>query len=247
MRSLLKAFQLVKPSLATNFWKSNRRCYSIVAEPLDPYQEEMLNEKLILVDENDKIIGSDSKKNCHLIKFGKIPLHRAFSAIIFNSKKEIVLQKRASCKVTYPGYLTNACCSHPLYDVLITRDNQTNAKLAVQRRLVFELGIPVSQVIPGDFKFLTKIHYFSEGDGKWGEHEIDYIYIIQRDYDFTPNGMEVEQLYTVSRKEFNDFVKGSGLPLTPWFELLIKHWLFKWWDNLDELPSFRDGKIHRYL
>ena len=42
----------------------------------DEAQKEMMNENCIIVDENDKIIGQDSKINCHL---GNGKLHRAFS------------------------------------------------------------------------------------------------------------------------------------------------------------------------
>jgi isopentenyl-diphosphate Delta-isomerase len=42
-------------------------------------------------------------------------LHRAFSVFIFNSKGELLLQQRASEKITFPDYWTNTCCSHPLY------------------------------------------------------------------------------------------------------------------------------------
>lgn len=42
-------------------------------------------------------------------------LHRAFSVFIFNTKGELLLQQRASEKITFPDYWTNTCCSHPLY------------------------------------------------------------------------------------------------------------------------------------
>jgi isopentenyl-diphosphate delta-isomerase len=42
-------------------------------------------------------------------------LHRAFSVFLFNSKGELLLQQRASEKITFPDYWTNTCCSHPLY------------------------------------------------------------------------------------------------------------------------------------
>ena len=33
----------------------------------DPVQVALLNEECILVDENDKVVGTNSKKNCHLM------------------------------------------------------------------------------------------------------------------------------------------------------------------------------------
>jgi isopentenyl-diphosphate delta-isomerase len=42
---------------------------------------------------------------------------------------------------------------------------------AAVRKLDHELGIKSEQVPIDDFKFLTRIHYKSPSDGKWGEHE----------------------------------------------------------------------------
>ena len=41
--------------------------------------------------------------------------HRAFSVFLFNSKGELLLQRRSAAKITFPGLYTNTCCSHPLY------------------------------------------------------------------------------------------------------------------------------------
>ena len=83
-------------------------------ESYDKEQVELMNEECILVNGNDEIIGSASKKDCHLmenIKTGM--LHRAFSVFIFTDGK-LLLQQRADEKITFPGYFTNTCCSHPL-------------------------------------------------------------------------------------------------------------------------------------
>lgn len=43
-------------------------------------------------------------------------LHRAFSVFLFRpSDGRLLLQKRASEKITFPDQWTNTCCSHPLY------------------------------------------------------------------------------------------------------------------------------------
>ena len=62
----------------------------------DTEQIEMMGENCILVDENDKIIGKDSKVNCHI---GNGKLHRAFSVLLFNNSKA-----RAKCtaRVVFP-------------------------------------------------------------------------------------------------------------------------------------------------
>jgi isopentenyl-diphosphate delta-isomerase type 1 len=52
-------------------------------------------------------------------------LHRAFSVFLFNTKGEVLMQQRASEKITFPDYWTNTCCSHPLHiETEIIEENQ---------------------------------------------------------------------------------------------------------------------------
>jgi isopentenyl-diphosphate Delta-isomerase len=104
-------------------------------------------------------------------------LHRAFSLFLFNpSTKKLLLQQRATEKITFPDQWTNTCCSHPLHttselghDLLSSIEG---VKRAAQRKLDHELGIKVVQVPVEKMKFLTRIHYLSpSGTGIWGEHE----------------------------------------------------------------------------
>jgi len=46
------------------------------------------------------------------------------------------------------------------------------------RKLIHEVGIKGVKV--EEFTFLTRIHYKSASDEKWGEHEIDYILFIKK-------------------------------------------------------------------
>lgn len=102
-------------------------------------------------------------------------LHRAFSVFLFNDKNELLLQQRASEKITFPDMWTNTCCSHPLAVSGETGSNLPDAiegaKRAAQRKLEHELGIKKEQVPIEKFRFLTRIHYKAPSDGKWGEHE----------------------------------------------------------------------------
>lgn len=115
---------------------------------LDPAQVKLLEEQCILVDEDDAVIGADSKKNCHLneeIKKGK--LHRAFSVFLFNPEGKLLLQQRASTKITFPGCFTNSVCSHPLYlPVEMEKYKGIGARRAARRKMEQELGIPEDQV-----------------------------------------------------------------------------------------------------
>ena len=68
-----------------------------------------MTDKVILVDNNDKEVGSMEKQEAHT----KGLLHRAFSIFIFNDKNELLLQRRALKKYHSGGLWTNTCCSHP--------------------------------------------------------------------------------------------------------------------------------------
>jgi len=102
-------------------------------------------------------------------------LHRAFSVFLFDSQNRLLLQQRATEKITFPDMWTNTCCSHPLG---IPGETGTTLEESVQgvrraavRKLDQELGIKSSQVPIDDFKFLTRIHYKAPSDCIWGEHE----------------------------------------------------------------------------
>jgi isopentenyl-diphosphate delta-isomerase len=102
-------------------------------------------------------------------------LHRAFSVFLFDSNKRLLLQQRATEKITFPDMWTNTCCSHPLGIPGETGSELDAAimgvKRAAQRKLYHELGIKAEQVPLDKFEFFTRIHYKAPSDGKWGEHE----------------------------------------------------------------------------
>ncbi len=111
-------------------------------------------------------------------------LHRAFSVFLFDSHNRLLLQQRASEKITFPDMWTNTCCSHPL-----GVPGETGAELdaavqgvrrAAQRKLGQELGIKAEQVPLEKFDFLTRIHYMAPSDGKWGEHESGFCALFRR-------------------------------------------------------------------
>ena len=166
-------------------------------EGYDEEQRRLMDEVCIVLDENDIPIGSASKKVCtykglcHLLlsRLGLLTncighlmknidaglLHRAFSVFLFDSDNRLLLQQRASEKITFPDMWTNTCCSHPLGIPGETGSELAasvqGAKRAAQRKLDQELGIKAAQVPLDDFQFLTRIHYKAPSDGKWGEHE----------------------------------------------------------------------------
>ena len=88
------------------------------------------DEKLILVDEHDNIIGYENKDVCHN---GDGLLHRAFSIFLFTSNGELLIQQRSQEKRLWGLFWSNTCCSHP-------RKGETYEQ-ATMRRLQEELGL----------------------------------------------------------------------------------------------------------
>lgn len=125
-----------------------------------------------MTDREDHMIRDGSKKECHLMtNINQGLLHRAFSVFLFDPLSgKLLLQKRASEKITFPDMWTNTCCSHPLA-IKSELHGSEGAKNAAQRKLEHELGISASQVPTDAFQFLTRIHYLAPSDGLWGEHE----------------------------------------------------------------------------
>ncbi|CAD7084311.1 unnamed protein product [Hermetia illucens] len=215
----------------------------------DALQELALKENCILVDENDKVTGHTSKRDCHRVsENGRVKLHRAFSVFLFNSDGDMLVQRRSEHKITFPDRYTNACCSHPLFDITEEREesNAIGIRKAAQRRLNYELGVPYDQAKPEDFHYLTRIHYENTGDGIWGEHEIDYILFLHKNVDLCPNPNEVSEIRYIKREQLDNELLSLQAPLTPWFNLILKYRLKLWWDNLNSLKNFEDfDKIHK--
>ena len=198
----------------------------------------MDTEYVIVVDENDKVIGKETKKATHVTKAiaGGL-LHRAFSVMLFNSEGELLLQQRAGDKITFPYMFANTCCSHPLYveDELI-EENAMGVKNAAIRKLENELGITELNV--DDLVFTTKIHYEAAQDAEWAEHEIDWLLLAKKEVEIVPNPSEVNSVRYVSKdalkQMFKDMEEGKVF-IAPWFQLICETFLFKWWDRVEEI------------
>jgi len=94
------------------------------------YSGDSMDEYVILVDENDNPIGKEEKVKCHLPN-GK--LHRAFTALIFNSEEKLLLTKRSESKMLWPNVWDGTFASHP-------RESETYESSA-ERRMPEEIGI----------------------------------------------------------------------------------------------------------
>jgi len=226
----------------------------------DPVQVKLMEEECILVDHDDKVIGCDSKKSCHLntnIKTGK--LHRAFSVFLFDLQGRLLLQERSADKITFPLTWTNTCCSHPLYlPEELVEEGELGVRRAAQRKLQQELGIAPSELPLDSFHCVSRIHYLAESDETWGEHEIDYILMIQKEVTVVHNPNEVASTRYVSLSDLKGLIQDPTTRLTPWFRLMTTGTidpktnnqgglLDKWWAALSHIDDMRDMTIQRFL
>ena len=169
-------------------------------------------EQVILVDNNDVQIGLMDKIEAH----EKALLHRAFSIFIFNSKGEMLLQKRAITKYHCGGMWANSCCSHP-------RENETNLD-AASRRLKEEMGIET------DLTEIFKFTYKAKLDKNLTEHEFDHVFVGYCDAEIVLNKEEVEDYYFGTIEEINEKIQLNPSHYTPWF-LIAYPKVCDWWKS----------------
>tara|TARA_B100000029_G_scaffold105336_1_gene95992 strand:- start:1648 stop:2319 length:672 start_codon:yes stop_codon:yes gene_type:complete len=206
----------------------------------DSEQIEMMEENCILVDKEDNIIGKDSKVNCHL---GEGKLHRAFSVLLFNNSGDLLIQKRAREKITFPSIWANSCCSHPLHiESEIT--GIEGAKNAAKRKMEQELGIDPNLIDLEKLNYITKMRYKARADEKWVEYEIDYIFAIKCDVNINPNKIEIEDTKYVNPEELEDIFRDRKSKIGPWFRIIKENFLNDIWKSLDCLEEAGDKKLH---
>jgi isopentenyl-diphosphate delta-isomerase len=79
---------------------------------------------------------------------------------LFNSKNELLIQKRAKKKITFPSYWANTCWSHPLFiKEEMEENNNIGIKKAAIRKLEHELGINKQHFQVADLKYATTVLY----------------------------------------------------------------------------------------
>ncbi|MDQ0594672.1 isopentenyl-diphosphate delta-isomerase [Chryseobacterium ginsenosidimutans] len=165
-----------------------------------------MEEFVVLVNSQDEVLGLMEKQQAHINGL----LHRAFSVFLFNSKGEMLLQKRASEKYHSPLKWTNAVCSHP-------RIEETYIEGA-KRRLQEELGIEAE--LSEKFNFIYKADV---GNGLW-EHELDHVFVGTFEDEFQLNKKEVEEVRYVSMQDLNREMTEHPEHFTEWFKIILEEY-----------------------
>ncbi len=159
--------------------------YSRFDMPRDQFQE-----LFYLVDKNDKRLGSVFRHQAHS---DSSKIHRSICAIVANSKKQILFQKRSQSKDTFPGFWTLSVTGHVIF-------GETYLK-AAQRELLEELGIK------SELKFIKKILLYLPS-----ETEFCSIYkVVIPDDKINHDSDEITATLWISLSQIPDFVNKNNL------------------------------------
>jgi len=167
---------------------------------------------VILVNQKDEPVGTMEKLEAHQ----KGILHRAFSIFIFNSKGEMLLQKRALRKYHSPGLWSNACCSHPYPG--------EEVKPGALRRLQEEMGF--TSTLEKAFDFIYKFSF----ENGLTEHEFDHVFVGTFDGEIKANPEEVADYTYRSMEEIKQDLTQKPDRYTAWFCIAfpkVEEWLIK--------------------
>ncbi|WFS26170.1 isopentenyl-diphosphate Delta-isomerase [Rhizobium rhododendri] len=161
-----------------------------------------LSEKVILCNEHGEAIGTAPKSEIH---HAHTPLHLAFSVYIFDDDKKLLVTRRASDKITWPGVLTNSCCGHP-------RPGESLIE-AIERRVRKELGIEVN----GIRLVLPEFSYRAAITNGITEHELCPVFTARcQTLSVTPDLNEVSAWQWVDWQWFVESLQDGRLLVSPW-------------------------------
>ena len=211
---------------------------------LDSSQLEMMKEMCMAVDENDRVIDSVSKIECHR---GKGIRHRAFSVLIFDSEDRLLMQQRSSEKITFPGIWANSCCSHPLDIENENGDPVEGVIHASKRKMLQELGIPLEVSSNWDFNHLGRFEYSCRWDDDWIEHEIDHVLIVRASPNLSINRNEIKDTKWLNHQEIIQMLECENewkdAIVAPWFRMIWKHFIEPHYPDMDALLGSSSDKI----
>jgi isopentenyl-diphosphate Delta-isomerase len=160
-------------------------------------------ETVILVDENDRVMGSLEKLQAH--EEGR--LHRAFSIFVFDSTGRLLLQCRSSKKYHSANLWSNTCCGHP-------RPGES-VSFAAHRRLREEMNFDCD--LYEEFRFT----YRARLDERFVEHEYDYVFVGECNDDPAPNAKEVSDWKWMSIDELKLDIETNHTAYSYWLQHLI--------------------------
>ncbi|KAF9764749.1 Isopentenyl-diphosphate Delta-isomerase 1 [Nosema granulosis] len=209
------------------------------------------NKNIICVDSNDSIVGTEKASKAHTLEHLTLHRAFSLFLFNTNNKLLIQKRSStkyvfpglwANTVCSHP-FLNPLSFSDPLQDAknhVVERlgyelgiTNVTTEDLRFVTRLRYKAtedefygqlmdGVPLPQEVDKKFneKFAKKF-IFNPNDTKWGEWEVDYVFICKKDVVVKPNPDEVAEYLYIDEEEFREFSKTNLL--SPWKKLIVKY------------------------
>ena len=165
-----------------------------------------MTDRVILVDEDDHEIGVEEKLAAHQTP-GQ--LHRAVSVFVFDTRGDLLLQRRSPQKHHFCGLWANTACSHP-------RPGEETVAAGV-RRLREEMGIQASLVDVGRFEYRAEDH-----ESGLVEHELDHVLVGVSDDDPRMDLREADAFDRVDPEELVVRLRQNEDGFAPWLRLAME-------------------------
>lgn len=168
-----------------------------------------MEEKVILVDDQDRAIGTMEKLKAHREGI----LHRAISVFLFDEQGRLLIHQRAAHKYHSANLWTNTCCSHP-------RPGE-HVLDAAHRRLNEEMGMEA------DLSFAFSFCYRAAFDNGLTEHEFDHVFVGRCSDLPSPDPAEVAAYRWLNRSDIELDIAAQPDSYTEWFKLIYRQ-AFDW-------------------
>ena len=173
---------------------------------------------VVLVDDSGREIEVADKIAAHR---GEGRLHRAFTCLLFDEQKRLLLGRRALGKLLWPGYWDATVASHPA---------RGESDLdATARRVHEELAVKATNLIRP-----AAINYHARYDAHWSEREFCAVLLGRLAGSPTPVAGQIDDLAWVPIDKLAEFT--ATRPVTPWFLLA--------WEKLNQDHA---GELRRWL
>lgn len=159
-----------------------------------------MTEILDIVNEKDEVIGQKTRKEVHSSNL----VHRGAHVFVFNSRGEILLQKRSLKKDKYPGFWG---------DMAGHIDSGENYEESARRELKEELGIEAK------LEFFMKFRKHFEND-----QEIITVFKCVHDGPIKIDREEIDEVKFFSPEEIRNMLE-SGEKIAPGARIALEEWL----------------------
>lgn len=165
---------------------------------------EQKEQLLLLCDKKGKVVGTDTRENCHA---GVGKTHLAFMAFVTDKNNNVILTKRSAKKSLWGGFWDAPNVSHVLPGETVEE--------AACRRGKEELGVDVN------FKAIGAFYYFAK-HGNSCENEYCFILKGNTQKNIHPNPVEIEATKLMTWNDLVSDITENSHKYTPWLQSAIR-------------------------